>query len=200
MGSIAPELDQQLGTAAGEMLHTGGARLLALPWQGEEARVFLEVFAPAPQLAIVGATHTAIPLGRLAAEVGFQVTVIDARSALATGERFPQVNRLIRAWPEEAFAETGLTGNSYVVVLTHDPKFDIPALACALRSDARYIGAQGSRVTQAARRKELLAQGFTEADLARVRAPIGLDIGSRTPAELALSILAELVAVRYGKA
>ena len=200
VGSIAPELDELLAMAAGEMLPTGGTRLLTLPWQGDEARVFLEVFAPSPRLAIVGATHTAISLSRLGSEVGFQVTVVDARSALATEERFPHVHRLIRAWPEEAFAETGLTGNSYVVVLTHDPKFDIPALACALRSDARYIGAQGSRVTQAARRKELLLQGFSEADLARIRAPIGLDLGSRTPAELAVSILAELVAVRYGKA
>ena len=200
VGSIAPELDEQLNATATQMLLTGGTQLLTLPWQGEEARVFLEVFAPAPQLAIVGATHTAISLSSLAAEVGFQVTVIDARSALATEERFPRLHRLIRSWPEEAFAETGLTGNSYVVVLTHDPKFDIPALACALRSDATYIGAQGSRVTQAARRQELLAQGFTEEALARIRAPIGLDIGSRTPPELAVSILAELLAVRYGKA
>ena len=200
VGSIAPELDKQLEAAATEMLHTGGAQVVALPWQGEEAQVFLEVFAPPPQLAIVGATHTAISLGRLAAEVGFQVSVIDARSALATEERFPHVHRLTRAWPEEAFAANPLASHSYVVVLTHDPKFDIPALACALRSDATYIGAQGSRITQAARRKELLARGFTEADLERIRAPIGLDIGSRTPPELAVSILAELLAVRYGKA
>ena len=93
-----------------------------------------------------------------------------------------------------------LGSNSYVVVLTHDPKFDIPALGCALRSEAKYIGAQGSRVTQAARRKKLLEDGFSERALERVRAPIGLDIGSRTPAELAVSILAELLAVRYGKA
>ena len=200
VGSIAPKLDEQIKAAAKKILHTGGTQLLTLPWEGEEAQVFLEVFAPPPQLAIVGATHTAISLGRVAAGVGFQVSVIDARSALATEERFPHVHRLIRAWPEEAFAEIRLTSHSYVVVLTHDPKFDIPALACALRSEATYIGAQGSRITQEARRKELLAQGFAETDLERIRAPIGLDIGSRTPEELAVSILAEMLAVRYGKA
>ena len=200
IGAIAPELDGQLVKAGSLLLETGGTRLVTLPWQGEEAQVFLEAFAPLPSMVIFGATHTAISLSRLAEEVGFQVTVIDARSALATEERFPSVHRLIRSWPEEALTEAPLSSNSYVVVLTHDPKFDIPALGCALRSNARYIGAQGSRVTQEARRKKLLEDGFTEADLERIRAPIGLDIGSSTPAELALSILAELVAVRYGKA
>ena len=200
IGAISPELDVQLAEAGHTLLETGGARIATLPWQGQEAQVFLEAFTPQPSLVVIGATHTAISLSRLAEEVGFQVTVIDARSALATRERFPSVHRLIRSWPEEALAEAPLNGNSYVVVLTHDPKFDIPALGCALRSDAKYIGAQGSRVTQAARRKKLLGDGFTESDLGRIRAPIGLDIGSRTPAELAVSILAELLAVRYGKA
>ena len=200
IGTIAPELDEQLHMAGSLLLNTGGARQVTLPWQDGEAQVFLEAFAPLPSMVIFGATHTAISLSRLAEEVGFQVTVIDARSALATEERFPSVQRLIRSWPEEALAKAPLSSNSYVVVLTHDPKFDIPALGCALRSNARYIGAQGSRVTQEARRKKLLEDGFAEADLERIRAPIGLDLGSRTPAELALSILAELVAVRYGKA
>ena len=200
VGTIAPELDSQVAREAEPLLETGGTKLVTLPWHGEEAQVFLEAFVPQPSLVIVGATHTAISLSRFASEVGYQVTVIDARSALATEERFPDVHRLVRSWPEEALAESPLTANSSLVVLTHDPKFDIPALACALRSPARYIGAQGSRVTQAARRKQLLAGGFTEADLERIRAPIGMDIGSRTPAELAVSILAELLAVRYGKA
>ena len=200
VGAIAPELDGQLAEAGKAMLQTGGTQLLTLAWRGEEAQVFLEAFAQPPSLVIVGATHTAISLSRLASEVGFQVTVIDARSALATEERFPSVHRLVRAWPDEALTEAPLSINSYVVVLTHDPKFDIPALVCALRSDARYIGAQGSRITQAARRKQLVAEGFNDTDMKRIRAPIGLDIGSRTPAELAVSILAELLAVRYGKA
>ena len=200
VGSIASDLDSLLSHEGQTLLETGGARVATLPWQGEEAQVFLEAFAPQPSLVIIGATHAAISLSRLAGELGFQVAVIDARSALATEERFPSVHRLIRSWPEEALAAAPLTSNSYVVVLTHDPKFDIPALGCALRSDAKYIGAQGSRVTQAARRKKLLEDGFSEKDLERIRAPIGLDIGSRTPAELAVSILAELLAVRYGKA
>ena len=199
VGTIAPELDGKLAEAGCRLLETGGTSVVTLPWQGGEAEVFLEAFAPQPSMVIFGATHAAISLSRLAGEVGFQVTVIDARSALATEERFPSVHRLIRAWPEEALSTAPLGSNSYVVVLTHDPKFDIPALGCALRSDAKYIGAQGSRVTQEARRKKLLESGFTEAELERIRAPIGLDIGSRTPAELAVSILAELLAVRYGK-
>ena len=162
--------------------------------------MFLEAFRPAPSLLIVGATHTAISLSRLAAEVGFRVTVIDARSALATPERFPDVERLLHAWPDDALAEARLDDYSYLVVLTHDPKFDIPALAYALHSQARYIGAQGSRVTHEERKRQLRRQGFGDDDLARIRSPIGLDIGSRTPAELAVAILAEMLAVRYDRA
>ena len=149
---------------------------------------------------IIGATHTAITLCRLATEVGFQVTVIDARSALATPERFPDARRIIHAWPEDALAQVSLDSYASLVVLTHDPKFDVPALASALKSQARYIGAQGSRVTHEGRKQQLREQGFSDTDLARIRSPIGLDIGSRTPAEMAVSILAEVLAVQYNKA
>ena len=162
--------------------------------------MFMETFHPAPSLLIVGATHAAMSLCRLAAEVGFQVTVIDVRTALATTERFPDASRIIHAWPDEALAQVPLDSYSSLVVLTHDPKFDVPALACGLRSQARYIGAQGSRVTHEGRKQQLRQQGFTDDDLARIRAPIGLDIGSRTPAELALAILAEVLAVQYNRA
>jgi xanthine dehydrogenase accessory factor len=205
VGTIAPGLDGLLADAGDLLLQTGGAKLVTLPWEGPEslenieAQVFLEAFTPPPSMVIVGATHTAISLSRLAEEVGFQVTVVDARSVLATEERFPSVHQLIRSWPDEALAQVSLGSHSYVVVLTHDPKFDIPALSCALRSDARYIGVQGSRVTHEARKVKLREEGFTEADLERIRAPVGLDIGSRTPAELAVAILAEMLAVRYGR-
>ena len=198
-GSIAPELDAFLDGVGGRLIQTGGTELAAFPWRGEEAQVFLEAFLPPPDLVIVGATHTAISLSRLANEVGFQVTVVDARSVLATEERFPEPSRLIREWPEEAMAQVPLGVHSAVAVLTHDPKFDLPALACALQSAAGYIGALGGRVTHEARRRKLREQGFTDADLARIRAPIGLDIGSRTPEELAVAILAEVLAARYGK-
>ena len=159
-----------------------------------------EAFPPAPSLLIIGATHTAISLCRMASEVGYQVTVIDARSVLATPERFPDAHQLICAWPDEVLNQQSLGDHSFMVVLTHDPKFDIPALACALLSPTRYIGAVGSRVTHEKRKAQLAGQGFTAADLDRIRSPIGLDIGSRTPEELAVAILAEILAVRYGRA
>ena len=199
VGTIAASIDDLLENRSDHLLQTGGTEVVTLPWQGQQAQVYLEAFRPSPSLLIVGATHTAISLCRLATEVGFQVTVIDVRSALATPERFPDAKQLVHAWPEEALEKVPLNSYSSLVVLTHDPKFDIPALASGLRSDARYIGAQGSRVTHEGRKRQLRQHGFTEDDLARIRAPIGLDIGSRTPAELALSILAEVLAVQYNK-
>ena len=200
VGSIAPSLDSVLTDEGDRLIQTGGTKVVTLPWEGEQAQVFLEALRPSPRLMIVGATHTAISLCRLATEVGFQVTIIDVRSALATPERFPDAVQIIHAWPEEALEQVPLDPYSSLVVLTHDPKFDIPALAGGLKSEARYIGAQGSRVTHEGRKQQLRQQGFSDADLARIRAPIGLDIGSRTPAELALSILAEVLAVQYNRA
>ena len=200
VGSIDPSLDGCIAEESDRLLQVGGTKVVTLPWQGEQAQVFLEVFSPAPSLLIVGATHTAVSLSRLAAEVGFQVTVIDARSALATPERFPDAERLVHAWPDEALAQVSLDSYSYLAVLTHDPKFDVPALASALHSQARYIGAQGSRVTHEERKQQLRQQGFGDADFARIRSPIGLDIGSRNPAELGVAILAEMLAVRYDRA
>ena len=200
VGSISPSLDSRIAEEGDQLLPIGGTKVVTLPWQGEQAQVFLEVIRPSPSLLIIGATHTAITLCRLATEVGFQVTVIDARSALATPERFPDAKRIIHAWPEDALAQAPLDSYASLVVLTHDPKFDVPALASALKSQARYIGAQGSRVTHEGRKQKLRQQGFSDTDLARIRAPIGLDIGSRTPAEMAVSILAEVLAVQYDKA
>jgi xanthine dehydrogenase accessory factor len=124
---------------------------------------------------------------------------LDARSLFATKERFPDADDVIRAWPDEVLDEDSLDAYSYVVVLTHDPKFDLPTLTRALGTAARYIGAMGSRDTHEQRKETLRKQGFTDADLSRIRAPIGLDIGGRTPEEIALSIMAELVAARYGR-
>ena len=200
VGSIERSLDSDIAEESDQLMQTAGTKVVTLPWRGEQAQVFLETFRPSPSLLIVGATHAAISLCRLATEVGFQVTVIDARSALATPERFPNAERIIHAWPEEALAQVSLDNYSSLVVLTHDPKFDVPALAHALHSAARYIGAQGSRVTHEGRTKQLRQQGFGDADLARIRSPIGLDIGSRTPAELAVAILAEVLAVLYNRA
>jgi xanthine dehydrogenase accessory factor len=199
VGSISPDLDSYIVKESSRLMEVGGTRVVALPCDQGEAQVFLEAFLPPPDLIIIGATHIAISLARIAREVGFRVTVIDARSVLATEDRFPDVYRLIRGWPDETMPGLFLGSQSSVVVLTHDPKFDIPALACALRSPAGYIGALGSRVTHQQRKARLLEQGFSEADLGRIRSPIGLDIGARTPGELAVSVLAEVLAVRYGR-
>ena len=198
-GSVDPALDGALIAEARRLLPEGGAAVLDLPWRDEEGRVFVEAFPQQPRLFIVGATHTAIPLCRMAKELGFRVTIIDVRSAFATEERFPEADELIRTWPDEALDAAQLDATAHIVALTHDPKFDLPALATALRSQAGYVGALGSRVTHERRKAQLREQGFGEAELARIHTPVGLDIGSRTPAEIALSILAEMVAARHGR-
>jgi xanthine dehydrogenase accessory factor len=201
-GSIAADLDHQITAAAQRLILEGGTRRLDLPWRAGTATVFLEAFPTLQRLLVVGATHTAIPLCRLAKVLGFHVTVIDARTAYATRERFPDADELIQAWPDEALATAGtesFAASTSVVILTHDPKFDLPALTSALRAGVRYIGILGSRKTHERRRVELRERGLTDADLARIRAPIGLDLGGRSPEEVALAILAEILAVRYGR-
>jgi xanthine dehydrogenase accessory factor len=165
---------------------------------GGAATVFLEVFPRRPRLVILGGVHIAATLVPFARALGYYTIVADGRSAFLTRERFPDADQRILAWPEEAFREIGLDASCYVCILSHDPKFDEPALRLALRSPARYIGAIGSRKTQATRRDQLRGEGFSDADIARVHGPIGLDLGGRQPAETALAILAEMTAVRYG--
>jgi xanthine dehydrogenase accessory factor len=147
-------------------------------------------------LVILGAVHVSITLAKLAKMLGYRVTVIDPRGAFATRERFPDANRLIVDWPEDAFGEVTLNRSTSVVVLTHDAKLDLPALQIALGSQARYIGAIGSRTTTDERKAELSRMGVTGEQLARLHSPIGLRIGARTPAEIAVSIMAEIVAER----
>jgi xanthine dehydrogenase accessory factor len=152
----------------------------------------------APRLVIVGAVQVAMPLARIARELGYAVVVVDGRAAFATPERFPDVDALVVGWPDEVAEEIGLGPSDAVAVVTHDVKFDEPAIVEALRRGCRYVGAVGSRKTQASRRERLLAIGVGEAELARLRGPIGLDLGGRAPAETALAIMAEIVAQRYG--
>jgi xanthine dehydrogenase accessory factor len=199
VGSLNPELDQAAAAAARKLLLKGGAEVLALPWQGEEAAIFLEAFPPPSHLLIVGATHVAMPLCHMAKTLGFRVSVIDARSTFATRERFPEADELLVAWPDEVLEKVPLDAYTYVVILTHDPKFDIPTLSRALRSEARYIGIMGSRGTHERRRRQLREMGYSEEEMARVRAPIGLDLGGRIPEEMALAILAEITATRHGQ-
>jgi len=156
--------------------------------------VFVEVFNPRLRCIIVGAVHIAQPLARMASIAGYLVTIVDPRTAFASDERFPDVT-LSTEWPDEALATLKLNRRTAVITLTHDPKLDDPALATALRSDAFYIGALGSKKTHAARLKRLEALGFGEASLGRIRGPVGLDINAISPAEIAVSILAEVTQV-----
>jgi xanthine dehydrogenase accessory factor len=167
--------------AAQRVTTTGGLELLIDP------------FRPALALVIVGGAHIAVALARLARVLGYRTVVIDPRRAFGSAARFPEVDRLVQAWPEKALAEEPLTAESAVVTLSHDPKIDDPALRLALDSDAFYVGALGSHKTHAARRDRLAAMGFSDAQLARIHAPIGLDIGADNPEEIALAIMAEVV-------
>lgn len=163
----------------------------------EGRRLFLQVLPSRERLLIVGAVHIAMPLIKFAKELGFETVVIDPRGSFAQPERFETVpDRLIAAWPEQALSAMKLTVETYAVVLTHDPKIDDAALTILLKSPVAYIGALGSRTTQAKRRTELAALGFSEEDLARIHGPVGLAISARSPQEIALSIMAEIVQVR----
>ena len=153
---------------------------------------FLNVFNAPPKLYIVGAVHIAQPLSQIAALNSFDVTVIDPRTAFATSERFPNLH-LITAWPDEALADLPLDARTAVVTLTHDPKLDDPALIAALKSDAFYVGALGSRKTHAARVGRLKDAGFDDAAIARIHGPVGLNIGAVSPAEIAVSVMAQIV-------
>jgi xanthine dehydrogenase accessory factor len=163
-------------------------------------QVFVDVVAPAPRLLILGAVDYAAALCKLARASGWRPFVCDPRRAFATRERFPEAEEVIAAWPDEAFAQLAIDRATYIAILTHDPKLDDAALRIALRSPAAYVGAMGSRRAQAKRRERLLEAGMTDAELDRLAAPIGLDLGAVTPEETALSILAEVVAVRHGRA
>ncbi|HYH94143.1 MAG TPA: XdhC/CoxI family protein [Candidatus Saccharimonadales bacterium] len=187
-------LDAELVEAAREALRRGLSRTVELGGRS----LFIEAFPVRPRLVVVGAVEVARSLVRLARELGYETVVIDGRASFATPERFPDVDRLVVGWPDEVADEIGLGPNDAVAVLTHDVKFDEPAIVEALRRRCRYVGAVGSRKTQADRRARLLEAGVTEAELAGLRGPVGLDLGGRNPSETALAILAEVVAERYG--
>jgi xanthine dehydrogenase accessory factor len=164
------------------------------------ATVFVDVAAPPARLVIVGAVDFAAQLAALASIAGWRAFVVDPRARFATAERFPAAERVIVGWPQEAFASLEpFDRATAIAVLTHDPKLDDAALTAALDSDAGYIGAMGSRRAQARRRERLLAAGVTESQLARIAAPIGLDLGALTATETALSIMGEIVALRHGR-
>ena len=158
-------------------------------------KIFLNVYVPPARLIIVGAVHIAQALAPMATMLDFDVTVVDPRGAWATGSRFPGV-KVVQEWADEAFEKMGLDASTAVVTLTHDPKLDDPALESALRSDVFYVGALGSKRTHAKRKERLAEAGIGEEQFARIHGPVGLNIGAKSPAEIAVSILGQIVEVR----
>lgn len=167
------------------------------PLSQGDGRLFVTVYNPPAKLILIGAVHIAQALAPMAKLVGYAVTVIDPRGAFAEPERFDDV-KLIREWPDEAMASQPLDSRTAVVTLTHDPKLDDPALIAALRAPVFYIGALGSRKTHASRLDRLRAEGFDDNALARIHGPLGFKLGGRSPAEIAISALAQITAARYG--
>jgi xanthine dehydrogenase accessory factor len=190
------ELDAAAVEAAEELMWAERSELR----QVGDVSLFVDVTAPAPRLVIFGAVDYAAALCRLARAAGWRPFVCDPRSQFATAQRFPEAEEVLAEWPEPAFARLGgIDRATYIAVLTHDPKLDDAALEIALRSEAPYVGAMGSRRAQAQRRDRLVAAGVEDELLARIAAPIGLDLGAVTPEETALSIMSEVVAVRNGR-
>jgi len=163
---------------------------------GVEVRLFIAAYAPKPVMYVFGAIDFSRAMARIGKYLGYRVTVIDARPVFATKQRIPDADEIVVAWPDEFLSKAPVDKRTALIVLTHDVKFDIPVLRAALRTEAGYIGAMGSRRTHANRIEELRRVGISDADLQRISAPIGLDIGARTPEETAISIAAEIVALR----
>ncbi len=199
-----PELDALVLADAERAMWKGEAQthtytLAEMAQEAEPYEVFIEGFPPPPSLIIVGAGHIAIPLTTFAKTLNYHVTVIDARAAFATRERFPNADELIVEWPDEVLEHIDLNPSTSVAVLTHDPKFDEPTLNVVLKHDVGYVGAIGSRKTSAERAERLKKNGLTDEQVRRIHGPIGLSIGAGAPEEIALAIMAEIVATRHGK-
>jgi xanthine dehydrogenase accessory factor len=180
---------------ADELIRSGHSRVVELHGR----RVFADVYGPPPRLFVYGAVDTADALCAAAKAIGWRTIVADARRRFATKERLPNADEIIVAWPDEALAQVAPDHTTAVMVLTHDDKFDLPLLTGALATEAYYIGALGSRRNQERRRERLLEAGVDESELERISGPAGLDIGAHTPAETAVSMLAEIMAVRAGR-
>jgi xanthine dehydrogenase accessory factor len=193
-------LDSAVAAKARELLKDGESMRATVVVDEKPAEVFFAVYLPEPTLVVIGAGHITIPLTRLAKTLGYHVTVVDPREAFATHERLPDADDVLLEWPDDALAHMTLSSATAIAVLTHDDKFDVPALTAALNSSAGYIGAIGSRGTRERRDRRLREAGVTDEQIAHIHGPIGLDIGARTAEEIALAILAQIVAVRRGKA
>jgi len=194
-GSAVGDGPAALAELAADAIRTGRSHVV----EREDGRVFADVYGPPPRLLVYGAVDTAEALCRAAKLLGWHTIVADARARFATRERIPSADELLVAWPEETLAQVQPDVGTAIIVLTHDDKFDLPLLQGALATDAFYLGALGSRRNQERRHGLLREAGVADADLARIRGPAGLDVGAESPAETALSMLAEMLAVRVGR-
>ncbi|MDX6540518.1 MAG: xanthine dehydrogenase accessory factor [Gaiellales bacterium] len=195
-GEVPEELADAILAAVEEAISAERNQTVLLD---DDGLIFAEALVPSPRVVVVGAVDTADALCRMAGALGWRTVVIDPRSAFATAERIPSANEIVVKWPEEGYDDIELRPEDHIVVLTHDPKLDDPAISGALRRGVGYVGALGSRRTQEKRRDRLRESGISDEQLARISGPVGLDIGAHTPEETAISILAEIIAVRAGR-
>ena len=194
LGGVSPALDEEIVRLTAGKFHEGQPQQVDL---GAELDLFIDIMPPPPTLVIVGGVHIAVALTKIAKASGYRVIVVDPRRQFGTQVRFPEADEIIQKWPDEAFEQIKLNRNTAIAMLTHDPKIDDPGLLAALPSDAYYVGALGSQKTQTARRERLLAAGLDPKLLDRLHGPIGLDLGGRSPEEIALAVMAEVVQKRY---
>lgn len=196
-GTLGKGLDEAALEAAGKVIALGKPMRQTIPAQeGGKVEIFHDVILPSPVLVIVGGVHISIALAAIAKVLGYRTIIVDPRRSFGNRTRFPDVDQLIQSWPDQALSSIELNRSTAVVVLTHDPKLDDPALMVALRSRAFYVGALGSKLTQSQRSQRLLEAGLDKTQVDRIYGPIGLDIQAGTPEEIALSIMAEIVATR----
>ena len=199
-GTLSAVLDAAALIEMQRALHSGKSKCVPIESAaGERIELFLDVLLPPATLIIIGGVHIAVPLCALAGTLGYRTVVVDPRRAFGSAERFPHVDQLLTAWPDAALATLGINTNTAIALLTHDPKLDDPGLLLALPSAAFYVGALGSPATNAKRRQRLLDAGLAPAVLDRLHAPIGLDLGGRSPEEIALSIMAQVVSARHAR-
>ncbi len=194
-----PDIVEEVSRDARELLGLGQSDCRRYERDGKAYEVFFDAYPVVPAIIIVGAVQTAQSLCRLAKELGYRVIVTDARAAFATEERFPAADVVLKGWPQDVLPGLRLDEATYIVLLSHDPKFDEPTLDCVLPSHVQYVGAIGSRRTQEMRRERLREKGYTADQIGKIHGPVGLDLGGRSAEETALAILAEITAVRHGR-
>ncbi len=199
-GDVGPrELEKHVEDLVAESFRSFASVRRTLTATGEDVEIFVEVHPPRPKLIIVGAVHVAIPLVDFAKALGLRTIVVDPRTAFATPERFPHVDELDTRWPDEALEAIGVNENTFIALLSHDLKLDIPALEFVLPEPVRYVGALGSKKTHGKRVAALQERGFSDDAIAKIHNPIGLNLGGRRAEEIAVAVIAEMVAVSHGR-